>query len=214
VEEWRIIDCFHKKRIMMAKPPRKRPRPSGKSIASAGFCEPVSSRFEKIGRVGEGTYGIVYKARDRKSNRQVALKKCIPHHRESDGFPLTTLREVHALKLCSPCPFIVDLQSIAVSETGGVFLAMPLVGNHDMAEILDDLKAQPFSEAEVKTLLRQLLSALDFCHDHSLIHRDIKPSNILYSYDGVLKLADFGLSRHICQGQRNLTPNVVSLWYR
>mmetsp|Transcript_32274 Transcript_32274/g.78506 ORF Transcript_32274/g.78506 Transcript_32274/m.78506 type:complete len:360 (-) Transcript_32274:1204-2283(-) len=191
------------------KPPRKKLR---KSIVSAGRCESVSSRFEKIGRIGEGTYGIVYKAVDRKSdNSLVALKRCIPHHESSDGFPLTTLREIHALKLCSSHPNVVNLLTVAVSDSG-VFLAMPLVGN-DLATILDDPKAQTFSEAEVKTLVQQLLSALDFCHGHSMIHRDVKPSNLLISCDAGLMLADFGLSRHIYQGQR-CTVNVVSLWYR
>jgi len=183
-----------------------------KSTVSAGRCEYVSSRFEKVSRLGEGTYGIVYKALDRKSNnRPVALKRCIPHHESSDGFPLTTLREVHALRLCSKHPNVVDLLTVAVSDSG-VFLAMPLVGK-DLAAILDDPKAQRLSEPQVKTWLRQLLRALNFCHEHYLIHRDVKPSNLLISNDGVLKLADFGLSRHIYDGQR-CTLNVVSLWYR
>ncbi|CAJ1947599.1 unnamed protein product [Cylindrotheca closterium] len=191
------------------KPARKKYR---KSIVSAGRCESASSRFEKIGRIGEGTYGIVYKALDRKSNNSlVALKRCIPHHESSDGFPLTTLREIHALNLAASHPNVVDLLTVAVSDSG-VFLAMPLVGN-DLAAILDDPTAQPFSEAEVKTLVRQLLSALDFCHGHSLIHRDVKPSNLLISYKTGLMLADFGLSRHIYKGQC-CTVNVVSLWYR
>jgi serine/threonine protein kinase len=93
---------------------------------------------------------------------------------------------------------------------------MPLIGSLDVAQILDEPKyhPKPFSESQVKTMLRQLLSALEFCHSHSVIHRDIKPSNMLYSFDGVLKLADFGLSRHIFPDQRYLTANVVSLWYR
>lgn len=183
-----------------------------KTSVSAGNCESVSSRFKKVSRLGEGTYGVVYKAIDKKSNnRLVALKRCIPHHQSSDGFPLTTLREIHALRLCCRHPNVVDLLAVAVSDSG-VFLAMPLVGN-DLAAILDDPKAQPFHETEVKTLLQQLLGALSFCHEHCLIHRDVKPSNLLISDDGILKLADFGLSRHIYQGQC-CTVNVASLWYR
>jgi serine/threonine protein kinase len=74
----------------------------------------------------------------------------------------------------------------------------------------------PFMEDHVKTLTKQLLSAVEWCHRHFLIHRDIKPSNLLYTSNGVLKLCDFGLSRH-CSGRVDrqlLTPNVVSLWYR
>lgn len=56
----------------------------------AGKCALVADRFEKIGRIGEGTYGIVYKALDRQTNQMVALKRCIPHHESSDGFPITS----------------------------------------------------------------------------------------------------------------------------
>ena len=82
-----------------------------------GTCDNVSERYEKVGRIGQGTYGVVYKARDKKwrknnnksgssqednnNHEYVALKRCIPHHESSDGFPITTLREIHTLRVCS-----------------------------------------------------------------------------------------------------------------
>lgn len=201
---------------------RKRKTPSSRQSKAHekpityGLCTNVSQRYEKIGRIGQGTYGVVYKAKDRANGKMVALKRCIPHHEARDGFPITALREIHALRLLSEQKFIVDLIEVAVSNSSGVFLVMSLEGNLDIAQILDEPKfgRQPFGENHVKTLLYQLLTALKFMHEHSLIHRDIKPSNMLYSENGDLKLADFGLSRHIHHGQRNLTSNVVSLWYR
>jgi serine/threonine protein kinase len=56
----------------------------------AGKCALVADRYEKVGRIGEGSYGVVYKAIDRQTNRTVALKRCIPHHESSDGFPITS----------------------------------------------------------------------------------------------------------------------------
>ena len=86
-----------------------------------GQCVSVGDRYEKLGRLGEGTYGIVYKARDRQTQATVALKRCIPHHEASDGFPVTTLREIQSLRLCQGHPNIVQLEEIAVSRKG-VFL--------------------------------------------------------------------------------------------
>jgi serine/threonine protein kinase len=181
---------------------------------STGACENVSQRYEKVGRVGQGTYGVVYKARDKIKGDFVALKRCIPHHESSDGFPLTTLREIHALRVCSQHPHIVSLLQVSVSSSNGVFLVFEYC-THDLAQLIDAYypkhRKSPFQQSHVKTLLRQLLSALEFVHLHYLLHRDVKLSNLLYTSDGQLKLADFGLSRH---SGRQLTPNVVSLWYR
>ena len=108
---------------------------SGDRRALYGNCTVVSERYEKLGRLGEGTYGIVYKARDLWQNKTaqatnrsttnntgiVALKRCIPHHQASDGFPLTTLREIQTLRYCAGHPHIVKLHEIAVSRNG-VFL--------------------------------------------------------------------------------------------
>lgn len=186
-----------------------------------GNCVSVGKRYEKLGRLGQGTYGIVYKARDRQTNSFVALKRCIPHHEASDGFPVTTLREIQSLRLCAgQNEHVVQLQEIAVSRNG-VFLVFEYC-QHDMANLIDAHyqihRRSPFDLAAVKTLLQQLLSALDTIHSNYIIHRDVKLTNLLYNNQGQLKLADFGLSRpfslHDDDDNRHLTPNVASLWYR
>ena len=63
-----------------------------------GRCSNVSERYKKVARIGEGTYGIVYKAIDQQTQKIVALKRCLPHHQASDGFPITTLREIQILR--------------------------------------------------------------------------------------------------------------------
>ena len=194
---------------------RKHKATSASSFCSYSFgrCLSVAERYEKLGRIGEGTYGIVYKARDKKTSQFVALKRCLPHNESSDGFSLTTLREIHSLRICRDHDHIVHLQDIAVSANA-VFLVFDYCP-HDLARLVDSHyqshQKSPFRESHVKTLLHQLLLALDFMHSRHLIHRDVKLSNLLYSSEGTLKLADFGLSRKLgpC-----LTPKVVSLWYR
>jgi len=98
---------------------------NGKVSSIYGNCASVGDRYEKLGRLGEGTYGIVYKARDRDTDHNVALKRCIPHHEASDGFPVTTLREIQSLRVCAGHPHIVQLEEIAVSRNG-VFLVFEL----------------------------------------------------------------------------------------
>lgn len=190
---------------------RKRDTPR----TSYGRCSNVTERYEKLGRIGEGTYGIVYKARDKVSGALVALKRCLPHHESSDGFPITTLREITTLRQCRAHANVVQLQEVSVSSSrSGVFLVFEYCP-HDLANIIDRhysvRKRSPFSEGQVKRLVSQLLSALSFLHSRNILHRDLKLSNMLYSEEGNLKLADFGLSR---TNLPPLTPKVVSLWYR
>jgi len=197
------------------------------AAGAAGRCVNVSARYEKVGRLGEGTYGVVYKAKDKVSGDFVALKRCIPHHQASDGFPITALREIQSLRiLCGGGrrgghPNVVRLETVATSNSG-VFLVFEYC-QHDLGNLVDDhykkRKQSPFSEREVKTLMSQLLGALDFIHSNHLIHRDIKLSNLLYATtdngEGVLKVADFGLSRPYADSRRMFwTPAVASLWYR
>lgn len=193
----------------------KRKRSTEKKGSTYGRCSDVAEKFEKLGRIGEGTYGIVYKARDKVSGKYVALKRCLPHHESSDGFPITTLREISTLRQCQAHENIVQLQEVAVSSSrSGVFLVFEYCP-HDLANIVDKhyatRKKSPFSEPQVKRLVSQLLSALDFLHSRNLLHRDLKLSNMLYSEEGDLKLADFGLAR---TNLPPMTPTVVSLWYR
>jgi len=199
---------------------KKKKEPSSSASASiavttttTGTCVPVS-RYEKIGRLGQGTYGIVYQARDTVTSRIVALKRCIPHHQQTDGFPVTTLREIENLRGAAPCPHIVRLLDVAVSKHA-VFLVLEYC-QHDLASLLDDhyeeYHRSPFREEACKTLLRHLLTALAFLHARHVLHRDVKMSNLLY-HQGMLKLADFGLSRHTTTVSA-LTCKVASLWYR
>jgi cyclin-dependent kinase 10 len=185
-------------------------QPTSKS-STPGRCPNVGERYEKLGRVGEGTYGIVYKARDKETNQFVALKRCLPHHEATDGFPLTTLREIATLR--SHHPNMIRLLTVAVSSSG-VFLVFDYCP-HDLAQLVDQhyqvYRKSPFTTPQVKRLLMQLFSALTFLHSRRVMHRDLKLSNLLYSEEGELKLADFGLSRKY---KLPLTPKVVSLWYR
>lgn len=176
-----------------------------------GSCRSITS-FEKLNHIGEGTYGLVYRARDRHKNQHVALKKIILHNEAHDGFPLTTIREIATLNQIQH-DNCVQLLDVAVGkEKEEVYLVFEYC-EHDMAHIMDNIKYH-FSESEVKCITMQLLSALAYLHGKWIIHRDIKLSNLLYNRFGGLKLADFGLARTYSFPPRSMTNKVVSLWYR
>ncbi|KAF9202263.1 NADPH-dependent diflavin oxidoreductase 1 [Haplosporangium sp. Z 27] len=167
--------------------------------------------FEKLNKVGEGTYGVVYRARDKKTDEIVALKR-IRMERENDGLPISSLREIKLLKTLRH-DNIVLVKDVAVgNDLDQIFLVMEYC-EQDMAALMDNLK-KPYSPAEVKCLMYQLLKGIEYCHDHFVIHRDLKLSNLLLNGQGILKIADFGLARSFGLPSRPMTPKVVTLWYR
>ncbi|KAG2500660.1 hypothetical protein HYH03_001426 [Edaphochlamys debaryana] len=168
------------------------------------------SNYEKLYRIGEGTYGIVYKARDRTTGEIVALKR-VRFDRTRDGVPVTSIRELRA---CHH-PNIVALKKVVTgTQAESVFLVFEYC-EHDLGRLLDWLgPSRGFSMSEVKCLMRQLLEAVASLHDRWVVHRDIKLSNLLYTHTGHLKLCDFGLARYFAPFVAPMTPNVVTLWYR
>jgi len=176
-----------------------------------GQCRSVE-RFEKLNRLGEGSYGTVYRAKDLDTGEIVALKK-VAIHSEADGFPQSSLREIRLLKaLCHP--HIVELREVVCGQQkpGTTFLVFEYC-EHDVAALLLHMD-RPLSQAEVKCLMLQLLRAVAYFHGRFIIHRDLKVSNLLLTNKGMLKLADFGLAREFSDPPDCYTTNVVTLWYR
>ncbi|XP_034477378.1 cyclin-dependent kinase 10 [Drosophila innubila] len=175
-----------------------------------GRCRPVSE-FEKLNRVGEGSYGIVYRARDTRSGEIVALKK-VRMDQEKDGLPVSGLREIMILKRCQH-ENIVRLREVVVGKSlDSIFLVMDFC-EQDLASVLDNM-SQPFTESEVKCITLQVLRALKYMHSRFIIHRDLKVSNLLMTDKGSIKVADFGLARLSGQPAKPMTPQMVTLWYR
>lgn len=158
--------------------------------------DPVSSAYEKLHRVGEGTYGVVYKARHAPTGRTVALKRVRFAPRggsaagagaaaaRGEGVPVTSVREVRALQQCRGHPNVVALERVVTgARADSVFLVFEYAA-HDLGRLLDAMPA-PFSESEVKCLARQLLQAVAFLHGRALMHRDIKVRTV-EGYDYVM----------------------------
>uniref|UniRef100_A0A3B5MTW7 Cyclin dependent kinase 10 n=1 Tax=Xiphophorus couchianus TaxID=32473 RepID=A0A3B5MTW7_9TELE len=151
------------------------------------------------------------RARDTKSDEIVALKK-VRMDNEKDGIPISSLREI-TLLLRLRHPNIVELKEVVVgSHLESLFLVMSYC-EQDLASLLENMQT-PFSEAQVKCIVLQLLRGLEYLHHSFIIHRDLKVSNLLMTDKGCVKIADFGLARMYGIPQPPMTPRVVTLWYR
>ncbi|KAJ2849713.1 cyclin-dependent kinase 5 [Coemansia brasiliensis] len=166
-------------------------------------------KYQKIEKLGEGTYGIVYKAQNRETNEVVALKR-IRLDNEEEGVPCTAIREISLLKELKH-PNIVGLFDVLHTEKK-LTLVFEFMDS-DLKKFVDacggDLDA-----LTVKHLLYQLLCGIAYCHRNRVLHRDLKPQNLLINKRGDLKLGDFGLARAFGIPVRSYSHEVVTLWYR
>lgn len=170
----------------------------------------MQERYQRIEKaVGEGTYGVVYKAKDRMTGEVVALKK-IRLEVEDDGIPSTTLREISVLRQLRH-ENIVELKDI-VQANGRLSLVFEFV-DKDLKRYMEACNG-PLDPQLIKSYTLQMLRGLDYCHTRGIMHRDLKPQNILVNREGQLKIADFGLARAFVPPIRAFTHEVVTLWYR
>ncbi|KII61478.1 Cyclin-dependent kinase 10 [Thelohanellus kitauei] len=167
--------------------------------------------FEKLNIIGEGTYGVVYRVKDKKTGEITALKSVKMHHKHA-GFPVSSIREIRILQQAKH-PNIVGLREVVMGDSiDSIFLNMDYC-EHDLATLIQHLPA-PFSEPQIKNVALQIVQGLHFLHSHYIIHRDMKLSNILMNSYGSIKIADFGLARPFTYPYKPMTPIVVTLWYR
>uniref|UniRef100_A0A8C0VYR4 Cyclin-dependent kinase 2 n=1 Tax=Castor canadensis TaxID=51338 RepID=A0A8C0VYR4_CASCN len=148
-------------------------------------------------KIGEGTYGVVYKAKNKLTGEVVALKK-IRLDTETEGVPSTAIREISLLEELKH-PNIVKLLDVIRTENK-LYLVFEFL-HQDLKKFMDALPSL-------------LLQGLAFRHSHGVLHRDLKPQNLLINTEGAIKLAIFGLARAFGVPVRTYTHEVVTLWYR
>jgi cyclin-dependent kinase 10 len=187
-----------------------------------GNCSHIDN-FQKLNRIGEGTYGIVYRAKHRETNQIVALKR-IRMEFTNEGLlvfikhsPISSLREIAILKGLQHNNVVTVFDVIVGNGIEDIFMLMEYC-EQDMANLMDTVLGKNdigrvFNIPQVKCIFDQLLCGIKYLHSRFIIHRDLKLSNLLLTSRGVLKIADFGLARQFGDPIKPLTPRVVTLWF-
>lgn len=159
--------------------------------------------FHDIKLIGEGTFGKVYVANKNITDEKVAIKKI---KIDKGGLSIITIRELKVLKRLKN-EHIVNLLDTYIHDMDFYMILEYLP--FDLSALF--LSKYKFSDIQIKNLTYQLLKGLSYIHERGIIHRDVKSSNILLTRDGLLKIADFGLSKPEC---KDMTNQVCTLWYR
>ncbi|KAG6584424.1 Protein IMPAIRED IN BABA-INDUCED STERILITY 1, partial [Cucurbita argyrosperma subsp. sororia] len=180
--------------------------------AIQGWIPLRSDAYEKLEKIGQGTYSSVFRARELETGRIVALKKVRFDNFEPESVRFMA-REIMILRRLDH-PNIIKLEGLITSRLScNIYLVFEYM-DHDITGLLSSPDIT-FSESQIKCYMKQLISGLEHCHSRGVMHRDIKGSNLLVDNEGVLKVADFGLANFYNSGhQQPLTSRVVTLWYR
>ncbi|RMG68675.1 MAG: serine/threonine protein kinase, partial [Calditrichaeota bacterium] len=148
------------------------------------------SHYQVVEKIGAGGMGVVYKARDERLGRWVALKFLHPHLNQSEEAKQRFIREARAASAIAHAN-IATVYEIDEAD-GRLFIAMEYVPGISLAKRLEE---GPLEVTEAVGIAVQIARALASAHVRGIVHRDIKPANILISSEGTVKLVDFGLAK-------------------
>jgi len=200
---------------MVAANPRPRPRQPAPSTARARSTSTStasgSERFDELETIGEGSYGVVVKARDRNTGRMVALKKFTDQELDA-----TTQRELEALKRVQHPNVCALVAAFTDPKAGGrLRIAMEYVGGGSLLPLLGQFPRGVRPWPRARSIIRSLSEAVQGMHLCGVIHRDLKPENVLLCEAGgaTVKLCDLGDATWVTSGEPR-TSYVATRWYR
>jgi len=148
-------------------------------------------KYELLGELGRGAFGIVYRARDPIINRMVALKVMSNSVAENPDFLQRFYREAQSAGSLQH-PNIITIYDMG-NEDGTPFMAMELVEGQTLDDLISRRAQLPISVKLVYAV--QACRAFDYAHKRGIIHRDIKPGNVMVNKEGTVKVVDFGIAR-------------------
>jgi serine/threonine-protein kinase len=173
-------------------PPTGGEDPPGGNAEAASLPREIAG-YEILGELGRGGMGVVYKARQTRLNRLVALKMILTGvHAGSEQ--LARLRAEAQVVARLQHPHIVNIYDVGEHQ-GLPYLALEYVDGGNLAQLLQDLPQQPVRRAA--ELTATLAAAVEHAHRRGIVHRDLKPANVLLATDGTLKITDFGLAKQL-----------------
>ena len=163
----------------------------------------IAERYEILGKIGTGGMADVYKAKDHKLNRFVAVKVLKPEFREDTTFIRKFRSEAQAAAGLTH-PNIVNVFDVGDDE-GVYYIVMELIEGITLKEYI--AKKGKLSIKEATSIAIQVSMGLEAAHNHGIVHRDVKPQNIIISTDGKVKVTDFGIAR--AASSNTISSNVM-----
>ena len=151
----------------------------------------LNQRYEIEEKLGDGGMATVFRGRDTRLNRVVAIKVLHPHHANDINFLQRFSHEAQAAANLRH-PSIVDIYDVG-QEDRQHFIVMEFVDGHDLKSII--LRKRQLPIQQVLQIGATIADGLDTAHNLGMVHRDVKPQNILVTHDGTAKITDFGIAK-------------------
>ena len=151
----------------------------------------IGERYEIVGKIGSGGMADVYKGKDHKLNRYVAIKVLKPEFREDTKFIKKFQTEAQSAAGLTH-PNVVNVYDVG-NDDGVYYIVMELIEGITLKEYIS--KKGKLSIKEATSIAIQVSMGLEAAHSHGIVHRDVKPQNIIISTDGKVKVTDFGIAR-------------------
>lgn len=166
----------------------------------------LDGRYELMEKAGTGGMATVYRARDRRLGRTVAVKVLHPHFSSDKEWVQRFEREAEFAAGLSAHPNIVSVYDVGCDEALH-YMVMEYVDGPSLKTLIE--RDAPFPVAQALHIASEIAAALDFAHLHGFVHRDIKPQNVLITGDETVKVADFGIARSVHGTQMTQADTVL-----